>query len=122
MTINKAIETVDRLKPNAYSLEEKMRWLSELDGQISEEILAPLRGGAAPFEPYDPMEDGDVELIAEGTYADIYIKYLCAQIDYHNGEWNRYNNSAAMYQASWDLYASYMRRQHKPETGAKILI
>lgn len=122
MTVNEAIQKTDALKPNAYPLGEKVRWLSELDGQISEEILEPIVGGAAPFEPYDPETDGDTELIAEGVYADIYIKYLCAQIDYHNGEWKRYNNSAAMYQASWELYAKYMRRRHKPEAGAKIRI
>lgn len=122
MTVNEAVELVDKLKPNAYDRKEKVRWLSELEGQITEEILNPIKGGSVAMEPLDPEADGDTELIAEGTYADLYVKYLCAQVDYHNGDWSRYNNSAAMYQASWDLYAAHMRRRHKPEAGAKIRI
>ena len=122
MTINEAIELLDKLKPNAYDRKDKVRWLSELEGQITEEILGPIRGGSAAFEPLDPETDGETELIAEGTYADIYVKYLCAQVDYHNGDWTRYNNSVTMYQAGWDLYAAYMRRRHKPEAGAKFRI
>ena len=39
MTINEAIEQLDKLKPNAYETAEKVRWLSELDGQITDELL-----------------------------------------------------------------------------------
>ena len=38
MTINEAIEMVDRLKPNQYEHEQKVGWLSKLDGMIYEEI------------------------------------------------------------------------------------
>lgn len=130
MTVNEAIAQVDTLKPNAYSTGEKVRWLSELDGQITDEILRRVAGGAAErFIPYDALLDGssalldgDTELIATGTYADLYVKYLCAQVDYHNGEWTRYNNSAAMFSAAWDGYAAYMRRTHPPGRGAKIRV
>ena len=37
MTVNKAVELVDKLKPNAYEKADKVRWLSELEGQITEE-------------------------------------------------------------------------------------
>lgn len=123
MTVSEAIAQVDALKPNAYSEADKVRWLSELDGQITDEILRRVAGGAAErFIPYEAEADGETELIATGTYADLYIKYLCAQVDYHNGEWTRYNNSAAMFGAAWDGYAAYMRRNHPPGRGAKIRI
>lgn len=119
MTVAEAIFQADKLKPNAYDQTEKVRWLSELDGQIAREILG--RSGGPGLGGYDP-EEPEAELIADGAYADLYIKYLCAQIDYHNGEWTRYNNSAAMFQAAWDAYAAYMRRTFLPKPGAKILI
>ena len=122
MTINEAIEQLDRLKPNAYETAEKVRWLSELDGQITDELLTRIRGGAAPFEGYSESEDLDTELIAEDRYADLYIKYLCAQVDYHNGEWTRYNNSAALFTAAYEAYAAYLRRSRPVEPGPKIVI
>ncbi len=39
MTIREAIDRLDRLTPNQYDNEEKVRWLSELDGVAHREIL-----------------------------------------------------------------------------------
>lgn len=121
MTLSEAIEQLDRLKPNAYGNTDKVRWLSELDGQITDELLTRIQGGSAPFEGYS-ADDLDAQLIAEDRYADLYIKYLCAQVDYHNGEWTRYNNSAALFTAAYDAYAAYLRRSRPVEPGAKIVI
>lgn len=46
MTIDEAIELCDRMKPNHYEKEDKLRWLSELDGRIRIEILDTHEGGA----------------------------------------------------------------------------
>ena len=34
MYISEAIETADKLKPNAYTREDKVKWLSDIDKQI----------------------------------------------------------------------------------------
>ena len=47
-------------------------------------------------------------------YADVYIKYLFAQIDFVNAEFARYNNSAAMYNTALSAYANFYRRTHLP--------
>lgn len=39
MTPNKAIEIIDRLKPNAYSEEDKLRWIDELDGMVQKLVF-----------------------------------------------------------------------------------
>lgn len=39
MTITEAIAAIDRLRPNQYTQEEKILWLSQLDGQIYAELL-----------------------------------------------------------------------------------
>ena len=44
MTIDQAVARCDSVKPNQYSREDKVRWLSEADGQIRREILDPLGG------------------------------------------------------------------------------
>ncbi len=40
MTIDVAIERCDRMKPNAHSRADKIRWLSELDGRVMRDIIA----------------------------------------------------------------------------------
>lgn len=39
MTIEQAIDRADRLRPNQFSVTEKVRWLSELDAQVYSEVL-----------------------------------------------------------------------------------
>ena len=39
MTIGDVINRVDELAPNQYSEEQKIRWLTGLDGKIFEEII-----------------------------------------------------------------------------------
>ena len=53
MTAGELIARVDELRPNAYSMEQKLRWLRRLDGQILAELeethgaLPPLKGEVA---------------------------------------------------------------------------
>ena len=74
MTVNEIIANVDLLEPNSCSAEEKLRWLSSLDGKIfSEVILAHereratvVRSAAEPQSPapgdywYETAETGHV--------------------------------------------------------------
>ena len=39
MTVDQAIDRVDRLKCNAYTLREKRDWLAQVEGRIRREIL-----------------------------------------------------------------------------------
>ena len=39
MTLEKALEICDAVKPNQYSRSEKIRWLSEADGMVQREIF-----------------------------------------------------------------------------------
>ena len=34
MTVREALELTDRRRPNLYSREEKLRWLSEVEGMV----------------------------------------------------------------------------------------
>ena len=134
MTIDEAIERCDRMKPNAYSRADKIRWLSELDGRVMRDIVQTHEGkqpetgetdtvvGEAPqdketegghkpgeagtwFIGYDENTPGGTALLAPSPYEDIYIKYLFMQIDFNNAEFTRYNNSAAMFQAVYSDFA-----------------
>lgn len=114
MTLQEALAACDRMKPNACSETDKRRWLSDLDGLIDHEILAAHEGSPAPFSGYDDATPGDTVLLVPEPYADVYIKYLFAQIDFVNAEFARYNNSAAMYNTALSAYANFYRRTHLP--------
>ena len=39
MTVAQVIQAVDAVKPNAFSNEEKTRWLNEVEGMVQTEVL-----------------------------------------------------------------------------------
>ena len=119
MTILEAINRVDSTKPNSYTQIEKVDWLSTLDGIIKGEIIDTHEGGEAiVFESYGANTLLDTELLVPAPYDDIYIRWLEAQIDYANGEINKYNNSLTAYNDDYDLYARYYNRKHMPKGRA----
>ena len=114
MTINEAIGLVDQLRPNSYSTENKIAWLSKLDGRIFTELYqtredCPLDS----FDGYGSDTDGDTALLVPYPYAeDIYNYFLQAQIDKENGEVMRYNGSITMYNSAFAAYAAAYNREH----------
>lgn len=120
MTIREAIEAVDRLKPNAYPEEDKLRWLSDLDGTITKELLQTHAGGEDAEPPVYTENDYNKPLLADDPYCGIYIHYLFAQIDYHNGEFARYNNAQAAFNTGYTAFAAAYNQAHTP-TGHTIL-
>lgn len=134
MTPNKAIEIVDRLKPNAYSEEDKLRWINELEGmakrlvfqwdetylkelkaqfeseQITEEEYKEL---VAKTKPYVYPDDMDTELLITDPFDDVYTLFLDAKIDYHNREYGNYNNSAMMFESRYNEFKKAYIREHR---------
>lgn len=115
MKIIEAIQKVDALKPNNYSQEDKIKWLSTLDGIIKNEIIDTHEGAdKVKFKGYD-ISSLEAELIVPAPYDDIYIKWLEAQINYNNSEIGKYNNSMAMYNSAYGTYERYYNRNHMPK-------
>jgi hypothetical protein len=122
MTIMDAIYRIDELKPNSYSQPEKIKWLSSLDGIIKKEIKDTHEKCTdetcckdIEFEGYGEYQDLSTPLLVLAPYDDIYLRWLEAQIDYANGEYGKYNNSIAMYNAAYSAYANYYNRTHMPK-------
>ena len=115
MTIIEAITQVDALKPNNYSPEDKVRWLSNLDGVIKKEIIDTHEGAEdVEFNGYDGETSQETVLLVPAPYDDIYIKWLEAQVDYHNGEYGKYANSMTMYNAAYTAFERYYNRNYMP--------
>lgn len=116
MTIIEAINRIDALKPNDYSQEDKVAWLSQIDGSIKKEIIDTHEGGEAiTFNGYNEETPMDTELIVPTPYDDVYIKWLEAQIDYANSEYGRYNNSMVAYNSALTSFERFYNRNNMPK-------
>lgn len=114
MKVREAIDRIDSLKHNTYTFGEKIEWLSRLDGLIKNQIIDTHEGGEdVLYQPYTE-KDMDRDLLIGAPYDEIYIRWLECQIDYYNGEINRYNNSQMMYQAVYENYQRFYNRTHMP--------
>lgn len=116
MTIIEAINRIDGLKPNIYSQSEKVRWLSQLDGFVKNDIVDTHEGSdAITFSGYDDETSIDTVLLIPSPYEDVYIHYLEMKIDYSNGETIKYNNSAMMYNNAYSSFEKWYNRTHMPK-------
>ena len=133
MTPSKAIEIIDRLKPNSYDEEDKLRWINELDGMVKrlvymwddtymKGIEAQYKSGKLTEEeyneiidktkPYSYPEDLNKELLIPAPFDEVYSLYLEAKIDYHNREYINYNNSATMFELRFSEFKKDYIRNH----------
>ena len=120
MKIIEAINRIDSLKHNTYTQNEKVAWLSRLDSMVKRLIIDTHEDGEdITFIGYDDTTDLKTELLVPAPFDEMYLRWLEAQIDYTNGEYDKYNNSILMYQAAYDGYANYYNRNHMPK-GKKI--
>lgn len=117
MKIREVISSVDAIKPNGYSTEEKVSWLSYLDATLIEDVINTHERTDEKYAiengPYSP-DNLDQDLIVPYPYCVLYEAYLKMKIDECNGETNRYNNSAIMYN-SYELdFRKYYNKHNKP--------
>jgi hypothetical protein len=120
MKVTELLAMCDDTKPNQYDEITKVQWLSEVEGIVVDEILNKAEGNDIEFDRYDPVQDMEKDLLVPDRFADLYLHYLYAKIDFSNAEYSRYNNSVAMYNASYDAYAGYYRRTHMPKQPASF--
>ena len=108
MTPNKAIEIIDRLIPNPYGDEDKLRWIDELDGMVQRLVIQ-----SDKVKQYSYPEDMDTELLIPHPFEDAYPLFLEAKIDYYNREYGNYNNSVLRFETMFDEYKKAYIREHR---------
>ena len=117
MTVNEIIADADLKEPNSYSSDEKLRWLSALDGKIFSEVLQTHEGlaGDASFSPY--TTGGETPLIPFPYAEGVYTHYLIAMIAAANAETARYNQQIALYNAEYGQWWNAYHAAHTPLHG-----
>lgn len=123
MKIVEAINKIDSLMHNTYDQVDKVAWLSELDSDVKHHIIDTHEGAeAVTFTGYDGNTDLQTELLVPSPFDSVYLRWLEAQIHYHNGEYDRYNNAIIMYNTAYGAFADYYNRTHKPVShGGRFL-
>ena len=119
MKIIEAINQIDSLKHNTYSQANKLEWLSRLDAMVKKHIIDTHEGEEVTFAGYGDLTDPQTELLVPAPYDEMYLRWMEAQIDYHNGEYDKYNNAIDMFDTAYQGYHNYYNRTHKPK-GEKI--
>ena len=114
MKIIEAINRIDSLKHNTYTQSDKVAWLSRLDAMVKNHIIDTHEGNERTFTGYDDSTDLQTELLIPAPYDEVYLRWMEAQIDYHNGEYDRYNNAIDMFHTAYSAYENYYNRTHMP--------
>jgi hypothetical protein len=116
MTIAEAIKRTDGLIHNTYSQEQKVQWLSHVDSTVKNHLIDTHEDPPKnAFEGYDPAAPLDTVLLVPEPYSDLYVRWLEAQIHYYNGEYGKYNQALAMYNAAFGAYVNHYNRTHMPK-------
>ena len=115
MKIIEAINRIDSLKHNTYTQSDKVEWLSRLDAMVKNHIIDTHEGEAVTFAGYDDATELQTELLVPAPYDEVYLWWMEAQIDYHNGEYDKYNNAIDMFTTAYEGYKNYYNRTHMPK-------
>ncbi len=111
MKAMEAIGQVDVLEPNQYSVEQKLKWLAVLDGQVFEELIRDYYEQAVKPGEYCT---GEEELLIPMPYAQsIYCRYLQAMIAAENFESAKYNQQIVLYNAAYQQFRDWVCRSRR---------
>ena len=120
MTIKEAIDLVDKLKPNQYPFNLKVKWLSNLDGMIFKEVLKTHEGcEVQKFAGYDDAPSEEELLVPYPYDEDVYNYFLQARIDKENGEIVKFNQNGLLFNQAYQAFANYHHRTHMPVSSGK---
>lgn len=112
MTIREVIDEVDGIEPNAYTDQQKARWISRVDQQAMSEVFL-MQPPKAVRNAAD-RQDYNRQLLIPAPYDGVYAFYLQAMIQYANAEYDRYQNAAALYDAEFGRFTRWFLQKYEP--------
>lgn len=115
MKIAEAVARLDGLMHNTFDFSDKVTWLSRLDAMIKKHIIDTHEDGdAVPFVGYTAETDPQTELLAPEPFEEMYLRWMEAQIHYHNGEYGKYNQAILLFKSEYNGYQRWYNRNHMP--------
>ena len=116
MTIQKALDLADQLKPNMMTKPAKIGFLNEIENMIWQElVMTHEHTDAEETRPdYDTETDPGTELIIPVPYDMLYVYWIMSQIDHMNQEIDKYNNDMNLFQNKYEEASDWWTRQRMP--------
>lgn len=117
MTATVLFERLRKLKPVPAEIDDTilLDWLNQLEGQILHEIFLLALSEITPYATA-PTE----ALAAPYPYDGIYLLWMEAQVDFANGEYERYTNTMQRYNTAWNDLARHIAKCIRPVYGRAV--
>lgn len=115
-TIKEIIARVDEIRPNGFTERVKLAWVSELEGKIAADVMLMSIDEIRNLE-YKYPDDLENEPMVSYPHQEVYVYWLQAQIDYTNGEYNKYQNSMEMYNQHYGNFVRWFANTYAPAQG-----
>ena len=117
MTATILFERLRKLKPVPAEIDDTilLDWLNQVEGQILHEIFLLALSEITPYAT-TPTE----ALAAPYPYDGIYLLWMEAQVDFANGEYERYTNTMQRYNVAWNDLARHIAKCIRPVYGRAV--
>lgn len=117
MTATVLFERLRKLKPVPAEIDDTilLDWLNQVEGQILHEIFLLALSEITPYATA-PTE----ALAAPYPYDGIYLLWMEAQVDFANGEYERYTNTMQRYNVAWNDLARHIAKCIRPIYGRAV--
>ena len=116
MKIQDAIEQATALRDTDVSNDQMVKWLSDLDGQLCEDVFSQYGETPEDWEtvwPYGSYStDKNKELLVGAPWDGMYVDFLVMRIDLQHADYERYNNDATLFGSRRQAWANWMTREH----------
>lgn len=117
MTATILFERLRKLKPVPAEIDDTilLDWLNQVEGQILHEIFLLALSEITPYSA-TPTE----ALAAPYPYDGIYLLWMESQVDFANGEYERYTNTMQRYNTAWNDLARHIAKCIRPVYGRAV--
>lgn len=116
MTIQEALDQLDEMKPNMMSRKLKVKYLTEIEQLIYDEIVLKHVQAEETEKPvYTEDSDPGTVLIIPDPYSSVYLYWLMTKVDIQNQEDARYNIDRQHFETAYDTMSDWYTREHMPK-------
>ena len=112
MTLKECIDFVSEVKPHAFTEETLTEWINEVEGYVQTNVM--LLDTVDNLTRYTWALNKNTDLMVRPPHDKLYRSYLYAMIDFANGEYDKYQNSMALYNAQMLEFTRWFIEMYHP--------
>lgn len=112
MTLKECVDFVTEIKPHAFAEATLTEWINEVEGYVQTNVF--LLDPVTNLTRYSWTTNQNTELLVKPPHDKLYRSYLCAMIDFANGEYDKYQNSMALYNTHMQEFTRWFTQTYHP--------